>query len=273
MSRRGAGLVAAAGLLACPVCREGLEASPEALRCPSGHSFDLSRHGYANLLGGPEPANADTADMLAARSRVHSSGLFDEVQAAVAAKVAGCRRILEVGAGNAYYLGGALGTEPEAVGVALDVSKAAARAAARSDRRIAAVVADVWRPLPLRNHSVDAVLCVFAPRNVPEFARVLRPGGRLVVVTPQPEHLAGLRDRHGLLAIGEDKTGRIAGAAAEFFAPVATAELRHSREVTPELAADLIAMGPNAFHRLPEDVAGGRVVVAVSIQVFTPLSS
>jgi ubiquinone/menaquinone biosynthesis methyltransferase len=50
------------------------------------------------------------------------------------------------------------------------------------------VLADA-RSLPLEDHSVDAILCAFGLRNVPEVekaiaecARVLRPGGRLVVL-------------------------------------------------------------------------------------------
>lgn len=266
-------LESAAGLLACPACREGLALQDQVLRCASGHSFDVARQGYVNLLGGPQPANADTAEMLAARARVHAAGLFDLVAGSVRDRVAGHSRILEVGAGTAHYLRQALGDDSAAVGIALDVSKAAARAAARSDPRIAAVVADVWRPLPIRDHCLDAVLCAFAPRNLAEFARVLRPDGRLVVVTPRPEHLAGLRDRHGLLRIPPGKPDQLALAAAEFFEAVSTTELRRSREVSPHVAADLIAMGPNAFHRLPEGVTGGQVVIAVTIQTFAPLSS
>jgi ubiquinone/menaquinone biosynthesis methyltransferase len=50
------------------------------------------------------------------------------------------------------------------------------------------IVADA-RVLPLEDNSVDAILCAFGLRNVPEVekaiaecARVLRPGGRLVVL-------------------------------------------------------------------------------------------
>ena len=46
---------------------------------------------------------------------------------------------------------------------------------------VAAVVADTWDGLPLADGCVDLVQVVFAPRNPSEFARVLRPGGTLVV--------------------------------------------------------------------------------------------
>ncbi len=266
----------AAGLLACPRCGAGLTVVTEgvgrSLRCPSGHSYDVARQGYVNLLGGREPANADTAPMLAARGRVHTSGLFAPVAGLVSAATTGATALLEVGAGTAHYLVGALGADPAAVGIALDVSRAAARAAARADPRVTAVVADVWRPLPVRARSLDAVLCVFAPRNLAEFARVLRPGGRLVVATPGPGHLAGLRDRHGLLRIPPGKDARLAVAAAEFFRLTDTRVSRYRAEADAGLAADLIGMGPNAFHRLPAEVAATRITIDVTVQVFRPLS-
>ena len=263
----------ATDLLACPVCRSALGVADGGLRCVNGHHFDLARQGYLNLLGGGEPANADTAAMLAARGRVHAAGIFTPLAEQVATQLSGRMTILEVGSGTAYYLTRALGDDPVAVGVALDVSKAAARIAAQADPRIAAVVADVWRPLPVRDRCLDAVLCVFAPRNLPEFARVLRPDGLLVIATPRPGHLAGLRDRHGLLEVPADKADQLAAAASEFFELHDTRLLRRKVTVSSELAADLIAMGPNAFHRVPEDVAGGAVTIDITVQTFRPLSS
>lgn len=266
------GIEAAAGLLACPLCQSAMGVTEGALRCEHGHGFDLARQGYANLLGGPEPANADTVAMLAARARVHAAGIFAPVAARVAGQVSGRSTLLEVGAGTAYYLASALGDDQATVGIALDVSKAAARTAARADPRIAAVVADVWQQLPVRDRCLEAVLCAFAPRNLPEFARVLRPDGVLVVVTPRPGHLAGLRDRHGLLQVPPDKAGQLILAASEFFELMDTRLLRHQVAVSSALARDVIAMGPNAFHRVPEDVDPGTLTIDITVQTFRPLS-
>ncbi len=177
-------------LLSCPRCGSAVTLGSGTVVCRDGHTWDVARQGYVNLLGRAEPANADTTAMLAARSRVLAAGLFDPVAAAIRAALTGRPRVLEVGSGTAYYLLRALGDDDSGVGIALDVSKAAARLAAKADPRIAAVVADVWRRLPIQDHCLDAVLCVFAPRNLAEFARVLRPDGRLVVATPNPEHLS-----------------------------------------------------------------------------------
>ena len=93
------GLDAARGLLACPVCAEGLDLGPAAATCRQGHSFDVARQGHLNLLGAAQPANADTAAMVEARSRVLDSGAFDAVDAALAR---GCDTVLVDTAGRMH---------------------------------------------------------------------------------------------------------------------------------------------------------------------------
>ncbi len=273
-------LDAARGLLACPVCREALHIDERTARCAHGHSFDIARQGYVNLLGAPEPANADTAAMVAARQRVHAAGVFDQLADAIAAAARDDRAteanrdaptMLEVGAGTASYLRRCLADDPRARGIALDVSRAAARAAAHADPRIASVVADVWRRLPVLDDAVDTLLAVFAPRHAAEFARVLAPEGRLIVATPGAGHLAALRTTYDLLGIQPDKSERLDATLGVFFEPVGSTPVSYPFEADAVLAHDLIAMGPNAFHRPPERVAAiaDRVEVVVHIYQTT----
>lgn len=37
-------------MLSCPVCRGELELEAAGVRCPVGHSFDIARQGYVNLV-------------------------------------------------------------------------------------------------------------------------------------------------------------------------------------------------------------------------------
>ena len=264
------GLDAATGLLACPHCGGPLSIG-EVVACPRGHSFDVARQGYLNLLASGQPKNADTAEMLAARGRVLSSGLFDRVLNLVAEHARRAPRGLEVGSGPAQYQRQALRDAPSRRGVALDVSVAAARTAARADSRIAAVVADVWAPLPLLDDCFDAVLCVFAPRNLAEFARVLAPSGRLLVLVPNPGHLQQLRQRYGLLGIEADKQERLTAAAGEFFEQTVKSRMLHAVEFSAELARDVVSMGPNAFHEPPVPVEPVTDQLDVTLYVFEPL--
>lgn len=266
------GIEAASGLLACPHCGGELGLQQPA-RCQRGHSFDIARQGYLNLLASGQPANADTPAMLAARGRVLASGAFDPLLNLIAQQAREAHRVLEVGSGTAHYLRRCLGDDPHARGIALDVSVAAAKLAARTDPRIAAVVADVWAGLPVLDHTLDAVLCVFAPRNLSDFARVLRQDGRLLVLTPNPGHLAVLRERHGLLDIEPDKQQRLLAAAAEFFDLRGTSRVRMAVRLDAELAGDVIAMGPNAFHSPEPPTEPVDDHLDATLRVFQPIAT
>jgi 23S rRNA (guanine745-N1)-methyltransferase len=249
-------------LLRCPLCGAPFTDVGGGVRCASGHRFDLARQGYLNLLGGPPPRHADTAAMVAARERFLGAGGYRPVAEALLAAardgletardgVLSAPALLEVGAGTGYYTA-ALLDGLGGRGLALDISVAAARRAARAHPRVAAVVADVWTPLPLADAAVDVLACVFAPRNPREFARVLRPDGVLVVVTPLPQHLQELRAPLGLLEVEEDKQDRLAGALSAQFDPLGAAELRYAASWSAPTVVDLVAMGPNAFHVDPD---------------------
>ena len=249
--------------LRCPHCHGELSHDGAALRCPSRHSFDVARQGYVNLLGRAAPHNADTPGMLEARARFLGTGLFDPVADAVAEPLRGRHRLVEVGAGTAYYLAHALDRHPAAQGLATDVSVPAAKRAARAHERAHAVVADTWAGLPVRDGVADALLCVFAPRNPSEFERLVAPGGVVVVAVPTVNHLRELRAAHGLLDVAEDKAATVAAAFSGWRSTAWTVE--YPAHLDGPQATDLVAMGPNAFHDRPRIVDDISVTVSVTV--------
>ena len=58
--------------LRCPLCAGALtelaSGTGRALRCASGHSFDVARHGYVSLDTGRRAHAGDTAEMIDARA-------------------------------------------------------------------------------------------------------------------------------------------------------------------------------------------------------------
>ncbi|WP_369635383.1 methyltransferase domain-containing protein, partial [Nocardia sp. JMUB6875] len=156
--------------------------------------------------------------------------------------------VLEIGAGTGYYLAAVLDAMPWARGIALDVSKAAARRAARAHVRAGSVMADAWRGLPVRDGVADAVVCVFAPRNAEEVARVLAPGGRFVVVTPTSRHLGELVGPLGMVSVDEGKEDRLAESLGERFELVGRESVEYVMELSREDVANVVGMGPSAFH-------------------------
>jgi 23S rRNA (guanine745-N1)-methyltransferase len=270
------------GALRCPVCGEALAPSDGAVGCVDGHSFDVARQGYVSLLaGGRASHRGDTGPMVDARLRFLAGGHFDALAEAVTAAVpAAVGLVVDLGAGPGWYLSELLDRRPDAFGVALDVSKPALRRAARAHARLAAVGCDVWGALPLRDGVAAVVLNVFAPRNAAEMARVLAPGGVVVVVTASTGHLAELRRPLGLLDVDDSKEERLAAQLDPHLRVVHRRALEWPLRLSHAAARDLAAMGPSAFHldpaalddriaRLPDPV---EATAAVSLTVAAPVT-
>jgi 23S rRNA (guanine745-N1)-methyltransferase len=253
--------------LICPVCGADLVRHPGSVSCANNHSFDVARQGYVNLLpGGAQTGTADTASMVEARAAFLTEGHFTSLATLLADRVAtaaGPRAspedgdpplIVDAGAGTGYYLARVLDQCPPALGAAIDISKFAARRAARAHRRMGAVVADLWGPLPVRSHAAHAIINVFAPRNPAEFRRVLRKDGTLHVVSPTARHLQEVAAPLQLLSVDDDKTRQIDSVLGALFTLVDRDEHEIALLLSHPAVETLVRMGPSAWHRDPADI-------------------
>jgi 23S rRNA (guanine745-N1)-methyltransferase len=234
-------------LLRCPVCEGDLAIADGTLRCRSGHSFDIARQGYVNLV----PGRADTAEMVEARDGFLRSGHFDRLTRALVLETEDLDSpdaIVDLGAGTGHHLRHTLHAHPTNVGVAIDSSSAALRRAARAHELAAAVGADVWKPLPLKDDVAALVLSVFAPRNPSEIARILAPGGYFVAATPTSRHLYELVGPLGLLSVPDDKEDRLDAQLAGHVELVSRHEIEYAMFLSRDEAAQLVRMGPSAWH-------------------------
>src|SRR4051812_43313531 len=237
-----------------------MAADDAGLRCGSGHSFDRSRQGHVTLLApGTRPPSGDSAEMVADRAAFLAAGPYAGVTTVLAAGLRGGgdppATLLDLGGGTGHHLAAVLDGLPGAVGVVLDSSPYAGRRAARAHPRAMAVVADTWARLPVRDGVLDRVLVVFAPRNGPETARVLRPDGRLVVVTPATDHLAEVVGPLGLLRVDPDKSARTAASLEPGLRPVAATGARAVLGLGHAAVRTLVGMGPHARHLDPGALA------------------
>ena len=202
-------------MLLCPVrdCHMALERAERRRVCPRGHSFDVARSGYINLLQPQERRSkrpGDTASAVAARRRLHDRGVTQPLLEAIAEMLAARPSdvVLDAGCGDGFYLGTLAGqTGCEAHGV--DISTPAVDAAARRYPECEWIVANADRYLPYADGSFSTVLSITARMNAGEFRRVLRDDGSLLVALPAPEDLIELR------GVGRDRVARTI----ETFAP------------------------------------------------------
>lgn len=223
----------------------------QALVCRNRHTFDVAREGYVNLLVGRRKSGfkGDTPVMLAARRRFLEAGHYGPLRQRLTelAGEAKAKVVAEVGCGEGYYVGGISEALPGVACLGTDIAKDGVRMAARRYPYARFAVADTNDLVPLPDDSVDVLLDVFAPRNAAEFARVLKPRGRLLVVIPTVRHLAELREIQPLLAIQANKRAEVERTLAAHFRPESTEVLTVPLKLNGLIIADLVGMTPNAW--------------------------
>ncbi len=188
-------------ILRCPVCKTDLNRAEKSWLCSAGHSFDIARQGYVNLLLSsqrPSKAPGDNAEMIADRRNFLEAGHYQPLRDAVSTQLNRLQetldhsqQILDLGCGEGYYT--AAFTGPNRNVFALDISKPALAIAARRNAEVTWCVG-TSRALPLHDDSLDVVLNIFCRPHAAETLRVLRNDGVLLLVGPGPQHLTGLRE-------------------------------------------------------------------------------
>lgn len=180
--------------LRCPVCAGALRAEGQSLRCAGGHSFDLAKEGYVNLLTGSRPADAMGDNKQAARFRRDflNKGYYDLLRNRLTERLAEARgTLLDLCCGEGWYTA-ALAALPGLQVYGFDLAREMVRLAARRGADASFFVANLAR-IPVPDGAFDYATLLFAPFQEKELLRILRPGGRLLTVVPGRRHLYGLK--------------------------------------------------------------------------------
>ena len=189
---------------ACPVCGEHLERLEKSYVCPNGHSYDIASEGYVYLLL-PNKKHSkipgDDKQMVVSRRRFLEAGyyqIFSDALNELALRCLPCGKsaAVDAGCGEGYYTGRLAGFfASRGAGTALcgfDISKDAVRLAAKKYQRIPFAVASMFG-IPVSDASADLLTDVFSPIVPEEFARVVKPGGAMILAVPGERHLYGLK--------------------------------------------------------------------------------
>ena len=98
-------------MLLCPVrdCHSPMVREQRRVICPHGHSFDIARTGYINLLQPQDRRSkqpGDTSVAVAGRRRLHDRGVTRPLPQAIAETIPTSPSdvVLDAGCGDGFYL-------------------------------------------------------------------------------------------------------------------------------------------------------------------------
>lgn len=266
--------------LLCTVrdCRQSLLRQERRLVCGNGHSFDVARTGYVNLLQPQDRRSkspGDTLEAVVARRRFLERGFAEPLVKAIvdALPMKPGQSLLDAGCGEGHHLAAfkrAYGVEPHGV----DISVPAIDLAAKKYRDCTWVVANADRFLPYADQSLDAVTTITARLNPGEFRRVLRDGGRLFVVIPGADDLIELREAVLGEGVERDRSDRTIEMFADRFTLERSETIKHVARLDHEAIEDIMASSyrgrrTRERHRL-EQLGFTDVTLARDLLLFRP---
>jgi len=255
-------------MLLCPVrgCHLPLKREEKRVVCARGHSFDVARSGYVNLLQPQDRRSdqpGDTADAVAGRRRLHDLGVTEPLLRGIGEFVRASSKdaVLDAGCGDGFYLG-TLAREIGFDAHGVDISTAAIEAAARRYPGCEWIVANADLLLPFADGSFSLVMSITGRMNAAEFRRVLGDSGRLLVAIPAPEDLIELR------GAARDRTARTVETFAQHF------KLLDQRRVTTaaDLDADAVRDVLHSIYRpmRAKPIEAMRVTFSLDLLLFNP---
>lgn len=228
-------------------CGLPLRRGDHAWRCDNGHTFDMARSGYVNLLQPQDrrsPDAGDSRDAIEARARLLAAGIGGDILqsfVAVAADLAPDPEatIVDLGCGSGDVIG-SLSAWNHRQAIGIDLSIAAIERAARRFRGATWIVANADRRLPLLDGRVTLVVSLHARRNPAETRRVLAPDGHLLVAVPAADDLVELRAAVQGRRVDRDRVERVIGEHQPHFAVVRRATVREHHHLSGDQLRDVL---------------------------------
>ena len=205
----------------------------------------MARSGYISLLQPQDrrsSAAGDSKEAVAARRRLLDAGVGRAAIDAVVSHAPASKRplvVVDLGCGSGELLG-ELAVARDVCGAGIDLSTAAAEAAARRFPLLTWVVANADRRLPLLDASLDLVLSLNGRRNPAECRRVLASNGTLIVAVPAPDDLIELRAEVQGKGVPRDRVDAVLAEHAGHFALVERFTVRSRHQLEGAALRDLL---------------------------------
>jgi len=247
-----------------PLAREEKPGQAKRVVCPRGHSFDVARSGYINLLQPQDRKSknpGDSSEGVAARRRLHDRGVSQPLLRGISELAAPSPndRVLDAGCGDGFYLG-SLAREIGFEAHGVDISIPAVDSAARRYPECEWIVANADRMLPYSDGTFTLLLSITGRMNAEEFRRVLGDGGKLLVALAAPDDLIELR------GVGRDRVDRTIETFARGFELVETRRITTTADLDAAGIEDVLTAIYRPLHSQP--VVAARVTFSLDLLLF-----
>lgn len=185
-------------ILKCPVCNKPLVKKNRSFVCDNFHTFDIAKQGYVNLLqsqSGKVKTHGDSQEMLQARKNILYKGYYKDISKKISTVISKLKNdtVIDIGSGIGYYCDILKQDNPNINLHGIDISKDGIKEASKNNKEIQYTVG-TNNKLPYISDKADIILSVFSPINIDECLRVLKPGGTLITVSPNTNHLMELKE-------------------------------------------------------------------------------
>lgn len=186
----------------CPSCNLNLVIDSHSYICTNKHTYDISKHGYVNLVLVNQKNSVnpgDNAQMMQSRNAFLNKGYYKTLAQKLSdiinlSSQTNPQKILDIGCGEGYYLHSlahSFDKTLEHLFYGIDISKSAIQLAAKRKIDIKLAVANAYN-LPFFDTTFDTIFSIFSPVSSTEVLRLLSDSGKIIIVGPGEEHLSGL---------------------------------------------------------------------------------
>ncbi|MFK5883089.1 MAG: methyltransferase domain-containing protein [Candidatus Izemoplasma sp.] len=193
-------------ILKCPICNRHLSKNDKenVFKCDNNHSFDIAKQGYINLLMSNQnkaKIHGDSSEMLNARKEIlfggYYYGISNLLNKTIKSELNDINKsynILDIGTGVGYYVKQLKDklSRSNMTYYGIDISKPGINVAAKLDKDINFIVGSNSN-LPYLKNSIDLIISIFSPLDESECERVLKDNGKLIVISPNRNHLIEIK--------------------------------------------------------------------------------
>ena len=188
-------------MLICPKCKQKLKTQNKlsiinnSYKCDKGHTYDISKEGYANLLDS-KTGSGDNDILIKAREKFLSKCYYDKLKETIKEIIneLNITSFIDCGCGTGYYTEYFSNNINDCYGI--DISKDAVKLASKKhnqNKNIKYFVSSC-KDIPLKDKSIDLIINIFAPYFNDEFQRILKNNGYLIIASSNEDHLYELKE-------------------------------------------------------------------------------